>query len=102
MSDTFQSRGGPRTSERRQCPRQRVPFSYIQLEHDNGGVLLDISEHGLSMQAVAILTDGESPRMRFQLSQSQPWIETQGRIAWVSASMKTAGLEFIGLPEEAR
>jgi septal ring-binding cell division protein DamX len=102
MSDIFQAVGDSRTSERRHCPRQRVPFSCMQLDDDNGGIILDISERGLSMQAVTILTNDELPRMRFQLSQSQPWIETRGRIAWTSASMKTAGLEFIGLPEEAR
>src|ERR1039458_2440316 len=100
MSDIFQAVGDSRTSERRHCPRQRVAISCMPLDDDNGGIILDISERGLSMQAVTILTNDELPRMRFQLSQSQPWIETRGRIAWTSASMKTAGLEFIGLPEE--
>jgi hypothetical protein len=54
------------------------------------------------MQAVKSLADGELPAMRFQLSESQTWIETQGRIAWISASKKAAGVEFVGLPEEAR
>jgi len=101
MSDTFQS-GEARTSERRYSPRQPVSFACIQLDNDNGGLILDISERGLSVQAVAILTDDELPRMRFQLSPTQPWIETRGRIAWLGASMKRAGLEFTGLPDEAR
>jgi hypothetical protein len=102
MSGTFQIVGDPRTSERRQCPRQRVSFSVIQLDDDNGGLILDISERGLSVQAVAILTDDELPILRFQLSPTQPWIETRGRIAWLGASMKRAGLEFTGLPDDAR
>jgi hypothetical protein len=102
MSDSFQTVGDPRTAERRQCPRQHVSFACVQLDEDNGGLVLDISERGLSLQAVAILTDTESPHMRFQLSPSQPWIEARGRIAWIGPSMKTAGLEFIGLPDESR
>jgi len=94
--------GEPRTPERRRCSRQRVSFSFIQLENDNGGILLDISESGLSMQAVRSLTDDQVPHIRFLLPQAQPWVETRARVAWVSASGKTAGLEFIGLPDEAR
>ena len=101
MSSTFQSVGARRT-ERRYSPRQRVLFACIQLDDDNGGLILDISERGLSLQAVAILAHHELGRMRFQLSPSQPWIDTQGRIVWIGASLKTAGVEFIGLADEAR
>jgi hypothetical protein len=79
-----------------------VSFSCIELEDDNGGIILDISERGLSLQAVRSLTDDQVPHIRFQLSESRPWIETRGRIAWISASKKAAGLEFIELLEEAR
>jgi cell division septation protein DedD len=102
MADIFQSVGDPRTSERRRSPRQRVSFACIQLDDANGGLVLDISERGLSVQAVASLTDEELPLMRFQLTPSLPWIETRGRIAWIGASTNTAGLEFIGLPDETR
>ena len=102
MSETFQTVGDPRTSERRQSPRQRVSFSCIELEDDNRGIILDVSERGLSLQAVGSLTDDQVPHIRFQLSESRPWIETRGRIAWISASKKTAGVEFIELIEEAR
>jgi septal ring-binding cell division protein DamX len=104
MPDTFQVVGDPRTPERerRQWPRQRVLFSFMHLENDNGAIILDISEHGLSMQAVRNLNDDHMPRIRFLLSQLQPWVETRARIAWISASKKTAGVEFIGLSDEAR
>jgi septal ring-binding cell division protein DamX len=101
VAGTFQSVGAP-TSERRCSPRQRVLFACIELDDDNGGLILDISERGLSVQAVATLAHGELSRMRFQLSPSQPGIETRGRIAWIGGSLKTAGVEFIGLPDEAR
>jgi cell division septation protein DedD len=102
MSGTFQSVGA-NASERRCAPRQRVSFVCIQLDDDNGGLILDISERGLSVQAVAILAQqDEVARMRFQLSPAQPWIETRGRLAWLGGSLKTAGVEFVGLPGAAR
>jgi hypothetical protein len=54
------------------------------------------------VQAVGTLIDGQLPQIRFQLSECANWIETSGRIAWTSESKKVAGLEFVGLPEQAR
>lgn len=102
MPDTIRSAENPRTSERRLHRRQHALFSCVQLEDDNGGIILDISEGGLAMQAVRSLADGQLPTMRFEFSESQPWIETRGRIAWISASKNTIGMEFVGLPEKAR
>ena len=97
-----QALSDPPTSERRQCPRQCVSFSFIDLGDDNGGIILDVSERGLAMQTVGSLTDDQAPHIRFLLPQPHAWVETRARIAWVSASKKTAGVEFIGLPDEAR
>ena len=102
MPDTIQSAENPGTPERRLHPRKQLSIPWIKLGVDNGGIILDISEGGLAMQAVRSLADGELPAMRFQLSESQTWIETPGRIAWIGASKHTAGVEFVGLPEEAR
>lgn len=94
--------GDPRVSERRQRPRQRVAFSFIHLGDDNGGIILDVSERGLAMQTVRSLTDGQAPHIRFLVPQPHAWVETRARIAWISAPRRTAGVEFIGLPDEAR
>ena len=102
MSDTLHAVGNPRASDRRCRPRQRSLFSCIQLDDENGGVVLNISAHGLAMQVLRSLTDDRLLHIRFLLSQSQAWVETRGRIAWISASKKTAGVEFIGLPNGAR
>ena len=54
------------------------------------------------MRAVRSVTDSQLIAMRFQLSEFQTWIETRGRIDWISASQNRMGVEFVGLPEEAR
>lgn len=100
MSDT--SRANPQiSSERRFYPRQRVLYSCVQLANENGGIILNISENGLAMRAVRTVAD-PSPHMRFQFTHSGAWIETQGNIVWLSRSEKTAGVEFINLPDKAR
>ena len=89
------------TSERRTHGRQKVLLSCVKLGDDNGGILLNISLGGLALQAAEELIDEELATIRFQLSQSETWIEAKGRIAWRGDSKRTAGVEFIDLPEEA-
>src|SRR5580704_9502208 len=104
MSNASQYVGGsPEISDRRLHLRQQVrSLAYIELGEGNGGIVLNISEGGLAVQAVMGLLQDHLPNMRFQFSQSKNWLETSGRIAWTSESKKTAGVEFVFLPEEAR
>jgi hypothetical protein len=53
------------------------------------------------MQTVKGLGDDAYTQLRFQLSQSNDWVETRGRIAWITASKLTAGVEFIDLSYES-
>jgi len=102
MSNPSQSTGDPRTSERRRCGRYRVPCAGIRLEDDKGRIILDISERGMSIQAVETLIGGASQPMRFQLSESEAFIEPRARIAWTNTSSAIAGIEFVDLPDEQR
>jgi septal ring-binding cell division protein DamX len=102
MSDALQSVADSQTSERRFHRRRRVLYSSMELEDDNGGIILNLSENGLAMQVVRSLADEPLPQMRFQVSQSNAWVEARGRIAWISPSKKTIGVEFVGLPYEER
>jgi TonB family protein len=95
--------GSPEISDRRLHSRQQVrSLAYIELGEGNGGIVLNVSEGGLAVQAVMGLLQDHLPNMRFQFSPSKNWLETSGRIAWTSESRKTAGVEFVFLPEEAR
>jgi len=102
MSHIFVSAENLQAPDRRVHVRQSVLFSCIQLGDGNGGTLLNISERGLALRAVRSLSEKRLRRIRFQFSRSQAWIETQGKIAWTSASDHTAGLEFVDLQDEAR
>jgi TonB family protein len=87
-------------SERRSHSRQPVrTLAYVELDEGNGGIVLNASEGGLSVQAVMSLMEDSLPRMRFQLSQSNDWLETSARVAWTNESRKVAGLQFVDPPE---
>ncbi len=89
--------------DRRTHSRQPVrTLAYVELDEGNGGIVLNASEGGLSVQAVMSLMEESLPKMRFQLSQSKEWLETSARVAWASESRKVAGLQFVDLPEETR
>ena len=93
-------------TDRRSCLRHKVhgPI-FASFDGVTGGMILDLSEQGLSMQTVVSL-DADHP---FQLSVDLPdsgnqldtHLETTGYIAWADA-LGRAGVRFSELPVEAR
>jgi hypothetical protein len=102
MPDELRATASPRTCERRLYPRQQVLFSVVELGIDNGGIVVNVSERGLAIQSVRSLPEDPLQQMRLQFSQPDAWLEIRGRIAWISASRKAAGFEFVGLSQEGR
>jgi len=110
--------------ERRQCLRQTVHApAFASFDGVTGGMILDLSEEGLSLQMggpfdVWGLDRGRQVRMELELPEpdldaSEPYqtgpptqvtpskLETTGYIAWADAFGR-AGVRFSDLPEEAR
>jgi len=93
----------PDVAERRIHARQPVrAIGYVQLDESNGGIILNINEGGFAVFAVAGLMDDHLPHIRFQIPQSDEWIETSGNVIWRSESKKLAGVRFSDLSEHAR
>ena len=89
--------------ERRQHSRRQVLlFTYAVLGEDNGGLVFNLGEGGLALTAAAPLQEHHFNKMRVRFPDSEDWIETSGRLAWKSDSGKEVGIEFAGLPEDAR
>jgi len=102
--------------ERRRCLRQKVHGrAFASFDGVSGGMILDLSEEGLSMQvgdrfdeplfyiqSEHVQSDRDR-RVRMQLDLANPpaRIETTGYIAWADA-LGRAGVRFSDLPEEAR
>jgi TonB family protein len=82
--------------------RQTNSLAYVDLGEDNGGLVLNMSEGGMAVHAAVMLADDHLPKIRFQLPQSQDWIESAAQVTWTGDSRKNAGIEFVGLAEDAR
>ncbi len=93
--------GSPMKSERRQTLRQNPPsLIYLDLEPNNGGIVLDLSESGMQISVANPLVGCGEIRFSFCL-ETRKRIRGSGRIAWVSASGKSAGVRFHSMPPQA-
>jgi hypothetical protein len=73
----------------------------IRLPSGNHGIVLDVSQEGLSFLACAPIEE-EQP-MRFRISgKSAPGAEATGELMWKDGTGKRAGLKFTQLPDELR
>jgi cell division protein FtsN len=109
-------------TERRSTPRMRVNgLAYVNLEPDNGGVILDISEGGLCFQSTAPVKRTETIRFWFSYRglRVEPGrglcsegelhtrgvsrlIEVRSELAWTDETLKRGGLRFTNLSDTAR
>jgi len=90
-------------SDRRAHPRQRIrSLAYVHLGESNGGIVLNVSESGIAVQAAEALdADEGSLAMRIEIPRSRKRLEVRGEIVWVGESRKEAGLRFVDLSEDA-
>ena len=92
-------------TERRSCVRHKVNGPvFASFDGVTGGMILDLSEQGLSMQTIAPVKIDRADRrlhLRLDLPDSNAHLETTGYIAWADA-LGRAGVRFSDLPEDAR
>ncbi len=93
--------------ERRRCLRQSMHApAFASFDGVSGGMILDLSEEGLSMQTGSRLHGQwlereRQVRLELDLSEPAAHLETTGYIAWADA-LGRAGVRFSDLPPEAR
>jgi putative methionine-R-sulfoxide reductase with GAF domain len=88
--------------DRRSCLRHKVHGpAFASFDGVTGGVILDLSEQGLSMQTDVPATLDRRVLLRLDLPDSAASLETTGYIAWADA-LGRAGVRFSELPEDAR
>jgi PilZ domain len=88
--------------ERRENTR-KVPdqFAFLQLEHDDGGTVLDISEGGLRFESFDPVQENGQIHFWFSLNLRER-IEGWGEVAWMDTERKSGGLKFLSLSEDGR
>jgi cell division protein FtsN len=90
------TRQGERSIIRRR-PQQLV---YLDLGKENGGVMLNLSEHGCGFQAITPVRCGET-RFGFQINGGRR-IAGGAEVVWADDAGVMGGLRFLNLPPEAR
>jgi TonB family protein len=107
MTDTPEQNGGSSPTsvpvkDRRLHARQRASsLTYVDLGENNGGIVLNVSEAGIRIQAAAPLEEGPVS-LRLQLPGTRKRLEVNAEVVWVGPSRKEAGLHFVDLSEDAR
>jgi hypothetical protein len=87
---------------RRRCPRQTLrSLAYVNLDQGNGGIIRDLTESGIAVQAVAALRPEQEVSLRFDLLLPRVRVETRGRVAWADPNGQ-AGIEFLAVPARVR
>jgi hypothetical protein len=82
---------------RRRHPRLTLrSLAYVRLDDGNGGIIRDLTESGIAIQAVARLRPGQEVILRFELLSPRVRVESRGRVAWANADGQ-AGIQFLGL-----
>ncbi len=88
-------------SERRQTPRTALhEFAYINIEANNGGSVLNVSEGGFCFHSIVPVR--RNGVIRFSISEGKRRIEAAGKLAWTDETQKTGGVQFTALPAGAR
>ncbi len=91
------SESSGKAAERRIAPRTKlVEIAYIGVGSENGGLVLDVSDGGLSFHAVAPVQPSE--RVQFLLSlRGHSRIEGTGEVVWTNQMGTVCGLKFTSL-----
>src|SRR5579862_5901549 len=90
------------SADRRQSPRTKlVEIAYIGMGPENGGLVLDVSDGGLSFHAVAPVQQSETVRFLLSL-RGHSRIEGAGEVVWTNEMRTVCGLRFTSLSSGAR
>ena len=76
-------------------------LAYVNLDQTNGGIIRNLGDRGLAIQAVAPLRVGQQVFLRFDLTNPRVRLEATGRVAWADP-VGQAGVEFLALPQRSR
>ena len=88
---------------RRDQPRYALrSLVYVKLDHANGGIIRDLTESGVAIQAVAQLRPDDAVNISFELPSPRVRIQVMGRVVWSDAGCQ-AGIQFYDfLPRSRR
>ena len=87
--------------QRRHYRHQIQSLAYLNLDQSNGGIIRDLGDAGIAVQAVSPLRVDQQVFLRFDLANPRVRVEGTGRVAWADP-VGQAGIEFLALSQRAR
>ena len=86
--------------ERRESPRKRFEnLLYVEVEPGNGGMVLNLSEHGFGFRAVKRVRPKTDVKFAFNLDEKRR-VGGKGRIEWSDKEGRVAGVQFTDVSDE--
>src|SRR4029077_5863451 len=76
-------------------------LAYVNLDQSNGGVIRNLGDAGMAIQAVTPLFVNQQVFLRFDLSYPRVRLEAAGRGTWADP-VGRAGVEFLALSQRSR
>ena len=76
-------------------------LAYVNLDQANGGIIRNLGDAGVAIQAVAPLYVSQQVSLRFDLANPRVRVEGTGRVAWADP-VGQAGIEFLALPPRSK
>jgi hypothetical protein len=76
-------------------------LAYVRIDHTNGGIIRNLNEGGMAIQAVGRLHAKQVVHLRFEFIRPRARFELIGEIAWANAAGQ-AGLRFTDVPPRTR
>jgi len=72
-------------------------LAYLTLDQGNGGIIRNLTAHGLGAQLMAPVRPGQQLQMRFELRSPRLQVETRGEVVWATFSGQ-CGIRFLDSP----
>lgn len=76
-------------------------LTYVTLDVANGGIVRNLSQEGVAIQAVAALRPQQRVRVRFELRFPRLRLDASGQVSWANSSGQ-CGIQFTDLSERTR
>jgi hypothetical protein len=71
-------------------------LTYVTLDQANGGIVRNLNQEGIGVQAVAAVRPGQLVRVRFELRYPRVRVEARGEVTWATSSGQ-CGILFLDL-----
>src|SRR2546429_8948862 len=97
--ETRELETAPRKPRRYRCGIHRL--AYVNLDHANGGIIRNLSETGIALQAVSPLRVNEQGHVRFELMSPPVCVERLGRVG-LADRVGEAGGQFFNFSERTQ